>query len=489
MSVSQLGPRDGKFANARFHSSTGNAGNVYNKNNDRSHSQFRREGGYAPRHINDTMGMGSTYKTKDNSIVGLNSKPLYQRFLQELNKATLGTSGDRSELGDIVFMTPDGLSVLATENQFVEHKLNSKENADSEQYKSWERLQATLEAAVANAEDEVGVLKIEFKVQQLADAKAAAAKAVESVGETSPRPLPDVPRVASPDGGVDITITPRVTRSLLQRVTGSGPRAIEPTAEAADGESSGTSSGDDAEDNGVERGSAAQTRASSPVRTQEQLAAEELTRDILKTRKELLDAKVKKIMGQLSVKEEETRLKSRLGRFNSFREVAIAQYRATATLGWSMYGQYFDIATVQTILSLLGAADASGTAPYSLFQMVMEDWGSRCRRLDLRHCAPAMYAEQMLQPFITGRMGIDDALAVIQRLRANASYCEWTPPAKALGTLWKLTERNNETAAALDNAGALDVQEITWDHYNSYIDKMRQVPGDACRLTLNQRGL
>jgi hypothetical protein len=194
-------------------------------------------------------------------------------------------------------------------------------------------------------------------------------------------------------------------------------------------------------------------------------------------------------MGQLTVKEEETRLKSKLGRFNSFREVAIAQYRASATLGWGLYGQYFDIATVQTILSLLGAADASGTAPYSLFQIVMEDWGTRCRRMDLRHCVPAMHAEQMLQPFVTGSMGIDEALAAIQRLRANASYVEWTPPAKALSTLWRLTQRNSETAASLDNAGALDVQEITWEHYTSFIDRMRQVPGDACRLTLNQGGL
>jgi hypothetical protein len=488
MSASSLDLRRGKFANSQFNLPTDKI-NIYNK--DRTSFPSRREGGYTSRGINDMMSPDKL-KVHGNGITALNSAQLYQRFLLNLKKGILGASSNGPDLGDIVFTTPDGRSMLATEAEYVSHKLASSETSDSEQYKNWERLQATLEANAAHAEDEVGVLKIEYKAQMLADARAAA-KIVEAVGETSPRPLqvPDMPRAASPAAdGVDNTPPHptrwRITRSVLQRITGSG--RIEPPAEAADDAPGGTSDGDDADADVAGRGSAADTRASSPINTQDQLDAEELARDILDVRKKLLDARVKKIMGQRAVKEEETRLKSKLGAFNSFNEVATAQYRASCTLGWGLYTQYFDLATVQAILSLLCATDASGTAPYSLFQIVMEDWGTRCRRMDLRHCVPAMHAEQMLLPFVSGSMGIDKALATIQRLRANAAYVEWTPPAKALSTHWRLTPRNTETAASLDTAGALDIQEITWDHYSSFIDRMRQVPGDACKLTLNQGG-
>jgi hypothetical protein len=258
MSTTLLGLGRGKHANSQFNSSTGN---IYK--HDRTPSQYRREGGYSSRGAKDTT-TADKYKSRDNGIVALNSKPLHQRFLLDLKKLTLGASSNGPDLGDIVFTTPDGLSMLASENDYVEHKLASRENAYSEQYKIWERLQATLEANVANAEDEVGVLKIEYKAQLLADARTAA-KIAEAAGETSPRPLPDEPRVASPDGGVDITPPQRVTRSLVQRITGSG--RIEPPAEAADDAPSGTSDGGDADGIGAARGSAAQTRASSPAST------------------------------------------------------------------------------------------------------------------------------------------------------------------------------------------------------------------------------
>jgi hypothetical protein len=112
-------------------------------NNDRIPFQFRKGGGDAQQHIKDQMG--GTFKTHGNTIVGLNSEPMHQHFLQTLKKRTLDASGsDRAELGDIVVLTNDGRSMLRGEDQFVQDKINSQEDAETDAFKTWERLEATL---------------------------------------------------------------------------------------------------------------------------------------------------------------------------------------------------------------------------------------------------------------------------------------------------------------------------------------------------------
>jgi hypothetical protein len=175
-------------------------------------SQFGTSGDGA--HIKDQMG--GAMKTNGNTIIAFNSEPLHQNFLQRLKKQTADGGDDRMLLANIVHITPDGRSELVLEDQYVEDKINCPEDAETDVFKTWQRLEATLKSLANNAEREIEVIKLEYLMEQQADAKKAAAKAVQDAGDPSPRPLHDSQALGArsqvPVGaaGAATTVTPRM---------------------------------------------------------------------------------------------------------------------------------------------------------------------------------------------------------------------------------------------------------------------------------------
>jgi hypothetical protein len=462
------------------------------KDRDRLQGRVRGPSTYGQNDL--ARDLGRIKKTSSNGIAELGNQGTYQQFLAELKKLTVGAFANGIELADIVHTTSDGRNVLWLEDDFVVHKLGSTELTESETYKTWQQMEAALKALKDHAADEKSVIEIEFEAQSLIDARASvkARRADLETGD-SPRslPRPETPDEAPEpaDEAEDKSITPprmptrrSTATAVMQVLTGSGQRApAEP--EPDDVEPAGHT-GDEAEE-AAGRDSRADTRPSSPgntLDTQEEKDAANIARALLTNRKKLLDAKLKKIDGQCRVKQEEVKAKSKLGSFADLTGVLKGMYRASDTVGWQLYQKYFDISTVQTILSLLCAtdADAERTAPHALFELVLADWTARSRRMDLRHCYPSRLSEKMLQPFVNQAFGIDDALGQLQKLRANAALVQWSPPAKALGTLWGMVPRNIDTAPALDVSGALDVEDITWSDYTIFVSRLRQVPSSSC---------
>ena len=187
-------------------------------------------------------------------IAELGNQATYQQFLAEFKKLTVGTISNGLELADVVLTTSDGRNALLLEDDYVAHRLGSTELRESDTFKTWQQMEAALQALEDHASDEKSV--IEFEEQSLIAARAAVkARREDKTGDIdSPRSLPRSPapdEAPEPANEAEDTTSvpprtgtppPRMSTRLtaaMEMLTGSGQR-VPPEPELTDVESPGS---------------------------------------------------------------------------------------------------------------------------------------------------------------------------------------------------------------------------------------------------------